>query len=57
METELPTAPYVLEWDRLEKGKNPKLYLSFTSIEMGVPWVFFVIHVVVLWRSILIYAL
>ena len=30
------------------RGKNPKLYLQLTRIEIGVPWVSFGLHVSVL---------
>lgn len=48
MEAKLPIAPYGLEWEKVGKGKNSKLYLPFTHIEIYIPWVFFVIHAFVL---------
>ena len=44
MEAKLPVAPYDLEWEKVGKGENPKLYLPFTHIEICIPWVFFIIH-------------
>jgi hypothetical protein len=52
IEQKLPCAPYDLEWEKAGRGKDPKLYLPFTHIEIFVPWVFFVIHVFVLLRCI-----
>ncbi len=52
LEKELPAAPYDLEWEKVGKGKNSKLYLPFTHIEIYIPWVFLMIHVLVLVRSI-----
>ena len=48
IEKKLPLSPYTTEWVVLEEGKNPKIYLPFTHIEMGIPWVFFTIHAFVL---------
>ena len=52
LEKELPVAPYDLEWEKVGKGKNPKLYLPFTHIERFIPWVFLMFHVLVFVRSI-----
>ena len=52
LEQRLPAAPYDAEWESLEKGKNPKLYHPFTSVEMVVPWVFFMLHFSVLIRNV-----
>lgn len=48
MEAKLPVAPYDLEWEKVGKGQDSKLYLPFTHIEICIPWVFFVIHAFVL---------
>ena len=55
MEQKLPFAPYCVEWDKAGRGEDSKLYSPFTHIEMIVPWVFFVIHVVVLLESIRVF--
>ena len=47
MEAKLPFAPYDLEWDKIGRGDDKKLYLPFTHIEINVPWVFFAIHALV----------
>jgi hypothetical protein len=51
MEQKLPFSPYDIEWDKAGRGKDPKLYLPFTHIEMLIPWVFLVIHAVVFMKS------
>lgn len=48
IECKLPLAPYDAEWEAVGRGKAPKLYLPFTHVEIYVPWVFLVIHLVVL---------
>jgi len=48
IEQALPLRPYDREWDKVGRGKNPKLYLPFTSVEIGVPWVFLVLHSIAL---------
>ena len=52
LEKELPATPCDLEWEKVGKGKNPKLYLPFTHIEKIIPWVFLMFHVLVFVRSI-----
>lgn len=52
MEAELPFAPYDVEWDKVQRGTNSKLYLPFTHIEIYIPWVFLTIHGFVLFSSI-----
>ena len=53
IEKQLPLRLFDAEWTALGKGEDPKLYLKFTNIEMYVPWVFFVLHLIVLVRSFL----
>lgn len=48
MEAYLPFAPYDTEWKMVGEGKNRKLYLPFTHIEIYIPWIFFCIHLFVL---------
>lgn len=52
IEKALPISPYDAEWEAMGQGKNPKLYKPFTHIEMGVPWVFLVLHGLVLIRNV-----
>lgn len=44
IEKELPLSPYDAEWEALGRGKDAKLYLPFTHIEVWVPVVFGVLH-------------
>lgn len=53
IEKQLPLRPYDAEWTALGKGEDSKLYLPFTHIEIYVPWVFLLIHLVVLVRSLI----
>lgn len=46
IEMELPLAPFDAEWEAVGRGDNPKLYLPFTHIEVGIPWVFLLLHLV-----------
>jgi hypothetical protein len=52
IEQKLPLAPYGAEWEAVGRGKNKKLYLPFTHIEIFVPWVFLMLHFYVLLRTI-----
>jgi len=57
METRLPFAPYDLEWEKVGKGENSKLYLPFTHIEIFIPWVFLIIHAFVFLHGLRIFTL
>jgi hypothetical protein len=48
IEQVLPLRPYDREWERVGRGKNPKLYLPVTNVERHVPWVFLALHSVAL---------
>jgi len=53
----LPLSPYDAEWEVIGRGKDSKLYLPFTRVETAVPWVFLVLHLLVVvhampWRTI-----
>lgn len=48
IERQLPLRPYDSEWEALGRGKNSKLYLPFTHIELLIPWVFIGFHAVLL---------
>ncbi len=52
MESLLPLRPYDYEWESVGRGENPKLYLPFTHVEVAVPWVFMVLHLIVLVRVV-----
>jgi hypothetical protein len=53
IEQMLPIRPYDAEWVALEEGKNPRRYLEFSQVEKNIPRVFFLLHLVVLFMSIL----
>ena len=44
IERQLPLRPYDAEWQSVERGKNPRLYLPFTHVEIVVPWLFMTFH-------------
>jgi len=44
IELQLPLRPYDAEWESVDRGKNPKLYLPFTHVEIIVPWLFMGFH-------------
>lgn len=48
IEQALPLRPYDREWEKVGRGKNPKLYLPVTNVELAVPWVFVLLHAVAL---------
>ena len=48
----LPLSPYDAEWEAVGRGKNKKLYLPFTHVEIFVPWVFVMLHLYILMRTI-----
>ena len=52
IETKLPLAPYDSEWEAVGRGNAPDLYLPFTHVEKYVPWVFFILHLIVLLQNI-----
>lgn len=57
IEKRLPISPYDAEWDAVQRGTNPKLYRPISHIESWVPWVFCVLHLIVLvttfpWESV-----
>lgn len=51
IEKKLPLSPYDAEWEAVGRGENSRLYLQFTHIEVGIPWVFLVLHIVAFIRS------
>ena len=52
IELQLPLRPYDAEWESVERGQNPKLYLPFTRVEGVVPWLFMAFHAVLLASSL-----
>jgi hypothetical protein len=53
LEAKLPAALYDKEWQVLGRGKDPKKYLPFTSIERIVPLAFIVLYVILLAARVL----
>jgi hypothetical protein len=47
IEKKLPLVLYSAEWKAVERGNNPKLHNPLTKIEAYVPWMFFLLYVVV----------
>ncbi|OGU65723.1 MAG: hypothetical protein A2499_00695 [Stygiobacter sp. RIFOXYC12_FULL_38_8] len=47
IEKMLPISPYDAEWESVGRGKNSKLYLPFSHIELFIPWLFLIIHLFV----------
>jgi len=57
IERELPFKLFDAEWEALGGGRDNSLYQPFTHLELRVPWVFGVIHMLVVfyvlpWRSL-----
>lgn len=52
IEAKLPMAPYDAEWEAVGRGRAPELYLPFTHVEICVPWVFLILHAVVILQCI-----
>lgn len=52
LEKKLPSSPYDAEWEAVGEGKNSKLYLPFTHIEIRIPWIFMLLYIVVILNSI-----
>jgi hypothetical protein len=45
MEAKLPAAPYKTEWEILTAGKKSKEYRPLTSVEVIIPLIFMILHV------------
>lgn len=48
IEKQLPIRPYDTEWEAVGRGADSKRYLPFTHIELYIPFVFLILHVVVI---------
>jgi hypothetical protein len=51
IEQQLPLSPYDAEWESVGRGKNKKIYLPFTYIEIFVPWIFIFIHALAIFMT------
>lgn len=52
IEERLPISPYAAEWVAVGRGRNRKLYWPLSHIERGVPWIFFLLHLVVFAKNV-----
>jgi hypothetical protein len=52
VEKRLPLSLYAAEWNAMGRGTVPQLYRPLSHIERVVPWVFVVLHVYVVVRSL-----
>ena len=52
IEKKLPLSPFDAEWDLLGRGKDSSIYRPFTHIEIGIPWVFLVLHIFAFYQSL-----
>jgi hypothetical protein len=50
IETHLPIRPYNAEWVILGEGKCATLYKPVTHVENTVPWIFFTLHLMSIFR-------
>lgn len=48
LEKRLPAKLYSYEWEMAEHGKNPNTYSPSSHIELAIPWLFVILHLVVL---------
>lgn len=46
IEKQLPLRPYTAEWESVGRGKNRRLYLPFTHVEILVPWLFIALLII-----------
>jgi hypothetical protein len=51
IEKKLPLSPFDAEWEAVGRGNDASLYLPFTHIEVGIPWVFIILHFVAFTQS------
>ncbi len=47
MEKKLPLSLFETEWELLGKGKDRKLYKSFSLIERQIPVIFIILYIVI----------
>lgn len=52
VEARLPLSLYTAEWKLMGQGKDPKRYRPMSHIERVVPWVFVLLHLYVVVRSL-----
>ncbi|MFV1654375.1 MULTISPECIES: hypothetical protein [unclassified Phaeobacter] len=52
IEKKLPISVYAAEWDAIGRGKDKKLYLPFTRIEVWIPRIFITLHLIMFVTSL-----
>lgn len=52
IEKRLPLSLYAAEWNAMGRGQVPKLYRPLSHIERLVPWIFVVLYIYVVIRSL-----
>jgi hypothetical protein len=52
IENRLPLRTFAAEWVAMGEGMNPQLYKPVTHVEIGVPWIFFALHVFVVVKTV-----
>lgn len=52
IESKLPISVFNSEWNAVGRGKNTKLYLPFTKIEVWIPFTFAVFHLAIVLTNI-----
>lgn len=52
LENMLPTSPYDIEWEKIGRGENKKLYWPLSHLETALPTLFLVLYI-----SIIIYSI
>ena len=55
IEQKLPLRPFDAEWEAVGRGKNRKLYLPFTHIEVFIPWIFVSFHIILTVRILILF--
>ncbi len=54
VEKRLPLSLYAAEWNLMGRGDVPKFYRPLSHIERVVPWIFVILHVYVVIRSLVV---
>ena len=52
IEKELPLSPFDAEWEAIGRGKDSRLYLPFTNLELRIPLIFAFLHFVLFLTSV-----
>lgn len=52
LEQLLPVQPYAREWILVGEGRDPTKYRPISHVEVGVPWIFLLLHGTVVLRTV-----